>query len=295
MKSKKVLAGFLSVSMLSLSATTVFAANSEEFKIISDVRPIYEIMPISEKINVDKLSYFNSFTGVVKEITHYRNVEGSKIVLIENQEGSLANIIISKDSYVLDDTEISLGSEITGFYKADAPMLMIYPMQYHAEVVTGNNKDKSVKVDLFSKDLISADGSLKLKISDDTEIISQDGKAFEGELADRKLVVTYGISTRSFPAQTRPDKIVVLFEDAVQPTDNLTEEKNSVVSSNDSTKDITTDKEKVEVPTAETSKKDTGKTSIHAIAEALGFDTSKSEKITKYNAWQTRFFNNVRK
>jgi hypothetical protein len=77
-----------------------------------------------------------------------------------------------------------------------------------------------VKVDLFDNDYVSSDNSLKLNISDDTVIVSENGEAFTGELADRKLVVVYGPSTRSIPAQTTPEKIVVLDEDVIEDADN---------------------------------------------------------------------------
>ncbi|QUH21376.1 copper amine oxidase N-terminal domain-containing protein [Alkaliphilus sp. B6464] len=274
MKYKKALAGFLSLTIVSISGFTVFANNTGDLKAINDSGKIKEIMPIREKLNEGEESYFNSFSGVVKEIRDFEGVEGSKFVLVEGEQGSLANIVISKDTYIVDDAEIAVGSTITGFYKANAPMIMIYPAQYNAEVVAVENKDQNIKVDVFNKDLISADNLLKLNISDDTEIILEDGEPFEGDLENRKLVVTYDVSTKSIPAQTNPIKIVVLFEQPVHPSLELPEEETGTVIGDVSTMDIVVNDEKIDAPAAYTNEDGTVMVPLRGIAEALEFDVN---------------------
>ncbi|MCL1976578.1 MAG: hypothetical protein FWG55_00475, partial [Candidatus Bathyarchaeota archaeon] len=73
--------------------------------------------------------------------------------------------------------------------------------------------------------LISQDGKLVINVDDNTEIIFEDGtNAREylmngqtlAELLDnRNLIISYSITTRSLPAQTTPEKIVILYEIAV--------------------------------------------------------------------------------
>lgn len=152
---------------------------------------------------------FKAFTGTVKEI-NLRTDNGLKYVSVENESGETAVIVISKDTYVVDNAEIKAGAVITGFYDATAPMIMIYPPQYNAEVVALVEKGKNIKVDRFDENLLSSDLWLKLNISKDTEIITEDGKAFKGNLKNRDLVVFYGATTKSIPPQTTPTKIVVL-------------------------------------------------------------------------------------
>lgn len=222
MKFKKAFAGVLSVAVLSLSSSTAFAANKENFKPINCIDLINRIIPVSSKINPEKQCSFNSFTGTVKEVRDFEGVrKGSKYVLVEDSEGKVANIIVSKGTYVVNNEKIDVGAVITGFYDANKPMLMIYPPQYNAEVVAVSKKEQNIKVDRFDKDLVSFDKTLKLNISEDTEVILENGKPFKGELKNRKLVVIYGPSTRSIPAQTTPTKIIVLFEKAVAPIQHL--------------------------------------------------------------------------
>ncbi|KGK87265.1 hypothetical protein DP68_11565 [Clostridium sp. HMP27] len=166
---------------------------------------------MSSEVKEEKQYNFKSFTGTVKTVTDFQGAKKDlKYVLVEDAEGREANIIVSKDTYIVNNENIGVGSVITGFYDADKPMIMIYPPQYNAEVVAVFNKDQNIKVDSFDKNLISSDKYFKLNISNDTKIITQDGKPFKGKLKNKKLVVIYSISTKSIPAQANPIQIIVL-------------------------------------------------------------------------------------
>ena len=232
MKFKKALTGLLSVTVLAVSTTSVFAASARIAKSRNSLLRT-DIIPISAELEAQQKAYYGYFNGIVKEISDFNGTKDSKFVSVESKDGAPANIIISNETYILDNAEISVGSEITAYFRADAPMIMIYPPQYGAEVVVVNNNDQNVKVEMFDENLVSFDNLLKLNISDDTEIISQDGKEFEGELANRKLVVVYDVSTKSIPAQTNPIKIVVL-DDVEEPTEHhLTEEEIATLTNDD--------------------------------------------------------------
>lgn len=275
MKSKKVLAGLLAATILSLNTATAFAVNADNVMPVNDAGQIIEANPIKSELPSLEKFKFGSFTGKVKAITAFEGVEDSKFVLVENSEGIEANIIISKDTYVLNNAEIAVGTVITGFFNANAPMIMIYPAQYNAEVVVVDNKDQNVKVDLFDENLISSDQFLKLNISVATEIILQDGAAFKGELANKKLVVLYGPSTRSIPAQTTPDKVIVLLEKEAAPVNPLPGDVSKM--------DIVVNNKKIEAPAAYTNEKGTVMVPLRAIAEALGYE------VTWNNAQQSAF------
>lgn len=195
---RKFLSLFLAVIMVFLSAPAAFAAEK----------------------STDNQTHFKSFTGTVKEIRESEREKNTTYVRLESKEGNEAYLILTKDTYYINDEEIVIGSEVTGYYDANAEMIMIYPPQYAALVVMVSNKQQNIKVDLFDTDLISADNSLKLNVSKDTKIVSKDGKPFKGDLINRKLAVFYGASTRSIPAQTNPDKVVVLSEPLVPDADD---------------------------------------------------------------------------
>ena len=99
---------------------------------------------------------------------------------------------------------------VTGFYDADAPVPLIFPPQYRAIVMTIDSPYQSVKVDFFNRQLESSDGSLKLNISPSTQILLENGQLFNRNPANRNLIVVYGATTRSIPAQTTPYQIIVM-------------------------------------------------------------------------------------
>ncbi|MBM7614386.1 copper amine oxidase N-terminal domain-containing protein [Alkaliphilus hydrothermalis] len=214
MKSNKVMVGLLSASILLTATTSGFAADIQPYSAIKDGADQNSTV-VTTEISESQQAHFNCFTGTVKEIREHGGIEGAKMFLVEDERGGVANIIISQDTYVVNATEIKEGVKLTGFYDAFAPMIMIYPAQYNARVAVVGELEGAIKVDEFDKGFLSRDQSLKLNVSEDTKIVMEDGSVFEGSLADRDLVVFYDITTRSIPAQTTPNKIVVLTEKAV--------------------------------------------------------------------------------
>jgi hypothetical protein len=163
---------------------------------------------------------FASFSGIIKEVKDAEAEDAEYFVLLENGEGGQAEFYVSADTYlVYSNTEIKEGENAVGFYETPEVMTLQYPPRYTAEVfAVGEVDGQTVAVDRFDEDFVSYDGNLKLNISDETDISYEDGKAFEGEpaeLAGRKLAVVYSVSTKSIPAQTSPEKIVILYEKAV--------------------------------------------------------------------------------
>ncbi len=273
---RRKIIGLSLATILSLT-NPVFASDTGNVSEGINPLPIYatltqdeSVVAVPIKVDVEVKTEYKSFTGVVKKISTSESVEGNKIAYVEDKEGTPANIVITKDTYIVNNEKITEGATITGFYDANAPMLMIYPPQYKAEVVSVDKEGQNVKVSVFDKDLVSSDSWLKLNISKDTKIISQDGNTFDGELANRKLVVLYGITTRSIPAQTTPSEIVVLSENTSDTINELTpgEIPPRVVSS----MDIVVNDKKIEAPASFTDEHGTVMIPLRAAAEALGFD-----------------------
>jgi len=208
MKLKKLVAGAAVVALLPLTGYAVLANQVE-----------YPDATGTEVSEVAPNSYFNSFTGTVQAISDFEDVIGNNLfVTVENANGQVANLIIPEDAFFINDNEIAIGVEITGYFRANLPMPMIYPPQYYVSVVAVDVEDAVfIKVDRFNEDLVSQDGLLKLNITDATTIVTQGGQAFDGDLTNRKLVVLYDVSTRSIPAITTPNKVVVMYEIAVPP------------------------------------------------------------------------------
>ncbi|NLF43275.1 MAG: copper amine oxidase N-terminal domain-containing protein, partial [Bacteroidales bacterium] len=286
MNTKKFFTGLLSASLLTFSSTFAFAADISTLNKANEEAPVVAVpisaeiitaMPISLETEDMNKVIFGSFTGTVVSISESEHAEGVKYYTVENEEKAPAVIVVSSKTYILDNEEISVGSKITGYYNANAPMIMIYPPQYSTEIVVVEREDRNVKVDFFDMDYVSSDNSLKLNISEDTVIVSENGEAFTGELANRKLVVVYGPSTRSIPAQTTPEKIVVLDEDVIDGADN--KEDGSLVTPVDVTKAEIIVKEQpisshYAYVAAYTNEQGTVMVPLRAIAESLGHEVA---------------------
>ena len=156
---------------------------------------------------------FGSWSGTVTEVEAVEtDYETFIYIHLEGDDGN-ATFVSNFNIFVLGE-EPAVGDYITGYYLMGGFMAMIYPPRYNVSVIV-NGDFLAVAVDRFNEELVSYDGFLQLNMDESVEVILQSGEAFDGELAGRKLVVVYDISTRSIPAQTTPNKVVVLYEQAV--------------------------------------------------------------------------------
>ncbi|MGF7185865.1 hypothetical protein GGQ84_001958 [Desulfitispora alkaliphila] len=265
MKTKKILIGVLSASIITLSAGTSFSSQFNDNSVAVPINSYKDTVIVGSE-HKEEITGFGAFTGKVKEISDFQSMEGTKIALLESEDGKIANILVSESTYILDDADIKEGSVITGYYDLSAPMLMIYPPQYRAEAVVIETEEKNVKMDVFDKNLISADNTLKLNVTDETKIVWQDGTEFTGDLKNRKLVVEYDISTRSIPAQTNPKKVTVLNEGE--------ENRATAIMDNVSNMEIVVNNERIDAPSAYTNEADVVMVPLRPIAEAIGYEIS---------------------
>ncbi len=157
---------------------------------------------------------FQSVSGIIIAISDLVTAPEAmgcyKLISVQQMDGEIANFAVSPDTYFVDHVMVRPGDMVTGFYDANAPMPLIYPPQYQAIVMARAVPYQNVKVDFFNEDLVSSDGMLKLNIAPTTQIVLENGQAFTGNPANWYLVVVYGPTTRSIPAQTTPEQIVVL-------------------------------------------------------------------------------------
>ncbi|WP_431030500.1 hypothetical protein [Lysinibacillus sp. LZ02] len=158
---------------------------------------------------------FKSFRGVVTQINDFfvgQNGESEgcyKLITVEDENGSIVNFVVSPTTYFVNQEIVAIGNQITGYYDGDAPVPLIYPPQYRALIIVKENNFQNVKVDFFNSQLVSSDGQLKLNLSPYTPISLINEQPFSKNPANRNLIVIYGPTTRSIPAQTTPYKIIV--------------------------------------------------------------------------------------
>jgi len=161
---------------------------------------------------------FMSVSGIIVSV---EIIEGLTHVEIEDTDGNPAILVLNDETVFPFSTDFAVGDEVTGWYCANSPMIMIWPPQYAIEVFSSRmGDDRNIKVDrIHASDIsadrffISQDGMFMFNMDDNTEIVLQDGQDFsDGDLEGRRIVVIYGASTRSIPEQATADKLIVLFE-----------------------------------------------------------------------------------
>ena len=159
---------------------------------------------------------FQPFHGVVTMINDFwisGNGEGAgcyKLMSVENEQGTLINFVVTPTTYFVDHVMVLPGNMVTGFYDANAAVPLIFPPQFRAIVMARDTHYQNVKVDYFNSQLVSSDNNLRLNISPRTQIVLENGQAFNNNPANRNLIVIYGATTKSIPAQTTPYKIIVM-------------------------------------------------------------------------------------
>ncbi|MEY8320934.1 hypothetical protein AAK894_07605 [Lachnospiraceae bacterium 46-61] len=155
-------------------------------------------------------SRYLGLQGIVTNISNLNDDGCTKLFEVRDQNGRITNFVITPSTYFINQANIARGMSITVFYDADAPAVLIYPPRLQAVVVASNNLNKNVKVDYFDSNLLSQDKALQLNIDENTEVILENGQTFTGNLGNHYLIVIYTNSTRSIPAQTTPEKVIVL-------------------------------------------------------------------------------------
>ncbi|MBT2692684.1 hypothetical protein [Bacillus sp. ISL-55] len=159
---------------------------------------------------------YQPFRGVVTMINDFlitpsgENEGCYTLMSVIDGTGRQVNFVVEPKTYFVDQAMVRIGDQVTGYYDADAPVPLIYPPQYRALVMVKETPGQNVKVDFFNSQLISIDGMLKLNLSPGTPILLENGQRFTKNPANRNLIVVYGPSTFSIPAQTTPYRIIVL-------------------------------------------------------------------------------------
>lgn len=159
---------------------------------------------------------FQPFSGVITIIDDFwvdatgKETGCYKLMSVENISGTIVNFIVTPATYFVDHVMVAVGDRVTGFYDANAAIPFIYPLQIKIIVMAKDNPYQSIKVDYFNSQLVSSDNELRLNIAPGTQILLENGQAFTRNPENRNLVVVYGITTMSIPAQTTPYKIIVM-------------------------------------------------------------------------------------
>lgn len=152
---------------------------------------------------------FLSVSGIIQSVSPMQNQCCQQMINLRTSNGPVT-LILSNDTYVVNNTRLRQGMHMVAFYDANAPVPLIYPPQYQVSVVAQQMPGETITYDFFDQNLLNSDGTLKLNIARTTEIITPNGQIFNCSLQNRMMIVFYGSTTRSIPAQTTPRKLIVM-------------------------------------------------------------------------------------
>lgn len=153
-----------------------------------------------------------SLTGTVQSIRPFSENGGmcTQLMAALRTENGYVNALISQETYVAGQIRLRRGMRVVVFYDGNAPMPLIYPPQYNALFIAVAQQNEQVILDYFDDSLSAMTGSLQLRISPRTQVVSANGQQYACPPENHLLMVFYTAATRSVPPQTTPGKVIVL-------------------------------------------------------------------------------------
>ncbi len=151
---------------------------------------------------------FEKIEGIIQGINRADSCCSMVVSLIS--DSNIVNVVVTGETTIIDNVRLRPGMRIAAFYDTNLPTPAIYPPQYRAELITSLRRGLQVMLDYFDENLTSADQSLKLNIGPMTDVVTLNGQQYTCSPENTELLVYYTNTTFSIPAQTTPQKVVVL-------------------------------------------------------------------------------------
>lgn len=174
------------------------------------------IMLINEEVALT--NQYRTIDGIVSAVEKIE--DGLYSITIGDSENGI--VVLSQEVSVIDQNDLSfktmedikVGMNISTVIDINAPTTMSLPPQTAGPVAfVIRQEGKYINTSVFNDELISEDNYLQLNIKDTTVVtsIEDNKKALTADdVKGKEAIVLYGATTRSVPAQTTPDMVIVL-------------------------------------------------------------------------------------
>ena len=232
---KKLLNKFI---LMTFAASAVFGTYAPVYADENNTEIVSETDEISneEKIMINHdLSNFIFYKGTVTSVQN--NAEDFITILLGDTilRANIPNdtvVIDVKDGSVKSVSDIKKDMNVMVMLGKNTPMTMsIPPMTSSVSAVLINTEDTNIDFSVYNEELVNAENTLKIKIGEDTVLTDINGNAVNAEnIPGHTCVVFYGASTRSIPAQTTPESVIVIENVEVSDTE-AEEESDDLISS----------------------------------------------------------------
>lgn len=161
------------------------------------------------------MAQYTPVYGTVISITPMQSANGSQDCSLEfylmTQDMGPVTFTVTPETYVEDQETLKPGDTVVAFYDNAVPVPLIYPPRYHAVLMAETDDGVFAAFDYFNENLVNSDMTLKLNLPEKNEprALMANGQFYYGNPASHYLLVLYGATTRSIPAMTTPEKIIV--------------------------------------------------------------------------------------
>lgn len=154
-------------------------------------------------------SLFSPVTGIIQSVSLDSENCCQQMITLIGIDG-ITNFLVTGSTYVADCAPLVPGMQVTAFYDTSLPVPLIYPPRYQAAAISPISNGVTVVLDYFNENLMNTDQTLKLNVSEYTQIITSNGQPVQCIPLNHYLMVYYSITTASIPAQTTPQKIIIM-------------------------------------------------------------------------------------
>lgn len=162
--------------------------------------------------------------GKVVSISEARE-NGYRTVTLDNEQGGIV-LHVPASAFVLSSNtgaygsleDLAEGDEVMAILDALAPTTLSLPPQTSGVAGLVKMDGGNVDLSIYDEELVNRENSLKLNVGEKTVITDIRGSRmlFTAEdLKNSELLVLYGASTRSIPAQTTPTAVVIMNNEAM--------------------------------------------------------------------------------
>lgn len=221
---KQQLMKFMAASCLAVTVMTtpVFAQQSADTPATNpNVQSSQPVTPTDQKDMVESHAENALVTGKVTSV----KVDGDMYsIQIGNEKDSYSIVFQAKtDVFVIDQQkpaemlslkDVKEGMTITAIMDKNAPTtLSLPPITNGARGFILNSDKGFTDLSVYNEELVNESNTLKLNISETTPIINVNGAKMRYSADDLKgseCLVLYTVSTRSIPAQTTPQLVMIM-------------------------------------------------------------------------------------
>ena len=218
----KKLKHIIPITMAAIIAASIPTVSSFAEKIGEEIRITNE-HSLLEMERQDERENYILLAGQIKDIR--QGHEGSIFALVSDSDEEYSGIQfgVSSDTLLLDQrgekvaiTSLQIGDTVKVYYRKDQLMALSMPPMTFAPIFIVE-KEGSIgftELAFFNENLINLNNTLQLNIAEETQISDQQGNPKTKEdLVNQELLVFYDITTRSIPAQTTPQKVILLAQE----------------------------------------------------------------------------------